>query len=84
MRTITATKMRSDLFNIIKMIIKGHRQVRITSKEGSAVLMSEDEYENLVETVHLLSVPGLKESIKQADEEITRGETVSIDEAFSE
>jgi antitoxin YefM len=76
--------MRSDLFNIIKTIVKGHRQVRITSKEGSAVLMSEEEYENLVETVHLLSVPGLKESIGRADEEIARGETVSVDEAFNE
>jgi antitoxin YefM len=84
MRTITATKLRSDLFNLIKMIIKGHRQVRITSKEGSAVLMSEEEYENLLETVHLLSVPGLQESVRQADEEIARGETYSIDEAFGE
>ena len=84
MITVTATKARSDLFNMIKRIVKGHRQIRITSKEGSAVLMSEEDYENLIETLHLLSVPGLKESIQRADREIEEGETYSIEEAFNE
>jgi len=84
MITVTATKARSDLFNMIKRIVKGHRQIRITSKEGSAVLMSEEDYENLIETLHLLSVPGLKESIQSADREIAEGETYSIEEAFNE
>lgn len=82
MLTITATKARTDLFNIIKRTIKGHRQIKITSKEGSAVLMSEEDYENLIETLHLLSVPGFKESIHKADEEIAHGETHSIEESF--
>ena len=84
MITVTATKARSDLFNMIKRIVKGHRQIRITSKEGRAVLMSEEDYENLIETLHLLSVPGLKESIQRADREIAEGETYSIEEAFNE
>ena len=84
MNTINATKARSNLFNLIKRIVKGHRQIKITSKEGTAVLLSEEEYENLLETLHLLSIPGFKESVKQADEEISRGETYSIDEAFEE
>ena len=84
MNTITATRARTDLFNLIKKIVKGHRQVRITTKEGTAVLLSEEEYENLLETLHLLSIPGFKDSISQADEEISRGETYSIDEAFEE
>jgi antitoxin YefM len=82
MNTITATRARSDLFNLIKKIVKGHRQVKITTKEGTAVLLSEEEYENLLETLHLLSMPGLKDSISEADEEISRGETYSIDEVF--
>ena len=84
MITVTATKARSDLFNLIKRIVKGHRQIRITSKEGRAILMSEEDYENLIETLHLLSVPGLKESIQSADREIAEGETYSIEEAFNE
>ena len=82
MKTITTTKARSDLFNIVKDIVKGHREVKITSKEGSVVLVSEQDYENLMETLELMSVTGLTKSIHQADEDIRSGETVSIDEAF--
>ena len=74
MKTITASKARSDLFGLLKGTVKGHRQVRITSKEGSVVLMSEEDYENLIETLQLLSEPGLKESIQKADKEIEHRE----------
>ena len=83
MKTITASKARSELFSLLKDTVKGHRQVRITSKEGSVVLMSEEDYESLIETLQLLSEPGFKESIRKADEEIEKGETLSIEEAFS-
>lgn len=82
MKTITATKARSDLFNLIKETVHGHRELRITSREGAAVLVSEEDYENLLETLHLLSVPGLRKSLDQADREIASGETVSIEDAF--
>ena len=84
MKTITASKARSGLFNLLKMTIRGHRQVRITSKEGSVVLISENDYENLIETLELLSIRGFKKSIQEADMEIDKGETYSIDEVFSE
>ncbi len=82
MKTITASSARSELFSLLKNTVKGHRQVRITSKEGSAVLMSETDYENLIETLELLSIAGLKDSLQAADREIEKGETYSIDEAF--
>lgn len=84
MKTITASKARSGLFSLLKGTVKGHRQVRITSKEGSVVLMSEEDYESLIETLQLLSDPGFKESIRKADKEIEKGETLSIEDAFSE
>jgi len=84
MKTITASRARTELFTLLKGTVKGHRQVRITSKEGNTILMSEEDYESLVETLQLLSEPGLKESIRKADREIERGETVSIEEAFPE
>ncbi len=80
MNTITATNARSDLFNIIKRVIKGHVQTKITSKEGVAILISEEDYESLLETAELLSVPGLKDSIKKADKEIEKGDVVSLDD----
>jgi antitoxin YefM len=84
MKTITASRARSELFSLLKGTVKGHRQVRITSKEGNTILMSEEDYESLVETLELLSEPGLKESIRKAEKEIENGETISIEEAFPE
>jgi antitoxin YefM len=82
MKTITASRARSELFNLLKNTVKGHRQVRITSKEGSVVLMSEADYDNLIETLELLSIAGLKESLLAADREIEKGDTYSLDEVF--
>jgi len=70
MNAITATNARSNWFKLLKEAIKGHLPFRISSKEGNAVLISEEDYESLLETAELLSVPGLKESIKKADKEI--------------
>ena len=84
MKTITATKARSDLFNLIRETVHGHRELRITSREGAAVLVSEEDYESLLETLHLLSVPGFKKSLEQADREIESGKTVSLENVFEE
>lgn len=83
MKTITASHARSELFNLLKSTVRGHRQVRIRSKEGSVVLMSEEDYDNLIETLELLSIPGLKESLEEADREIKKGKTYSVDEIFT-
>jgi antitoxin YefM len=84
MKTMTATAARSDLFNILRKTIKGHRQVRISSKEGNAVLLSEEDFESIMETAHLLSVPGFMDSIREADKEIEQGDTLSMDEVFNQ
>lgn len=83
MHTLTTTSARSDLFNLVKKTIKGHLQTRISSKEGNAILISEDDYESLLETAELLSIKGLKTFIKKADKEIEKGEVFTIDEVFS-
>ncbi len=84
MKTVTATTARSDLFNILKSTIKGHRQLRITSKEGNAVLLAEEDFQSIIETAHLMSVPGLLESMKKAEKEIENGETFTMEEVFGE
>lgn len=82
MKTLTATDARNNWFEILKSLIKGHRTYRITSKEGGAVLLSEEDYESLMETLELLSVPGLLKSVKQAKKEIKEGKTHSMDDVF--
>jgi len=71
-----------DLFNLLKKTIKGHQPIRITSKDGEAVLLSGEDYENLLETLHLSSIPGLKASLDEADRDIAEGTTVSMHDAF--
>jgi antitoxin YefM len=82
MNTITATNARSNLFKLLKQTVKGHIQTRISSKEGNAVLLSEEDYESLLETAELLSVPGLKGSVKRANKEIDNGSVNTFGEIF--
>jgi len=82
MTTITATELRTNLFQVLKKTVKGHLHTKISSKEGTAVLLSEDEYDSLLETAELLSIPNLKESLNEADKDINKGKVYSIEEVF--
>lgn len=54
---ITASEARSDLFGLIERVNLDQTEIEITSKRGSAILMSKDEYDALVETTYLLRSP---------------------------
>lgn len=82
MTTLTATDARRDFFELVKGATHGHKVYRIRHRSGSAVLMSEDDYESLIETLELLSIPGFKESIKRSVKQMQKGETLSFDEVF--
>lgn len=82
MKALKATEARALLFQLLRKSVKGHLPVRIESKVGSAVLIGEEDYESLLETLELLSTPGLAASIRRAKEEIRRGETQSLEEVF--
>ena len=82
MTTLTATKARQDLFHLLKKSIKGHMPVKITSKSGDAILVSEEDYEGLMETLELLSTPGMAQSIREAKSDIHSWRTKSLKEVF--
>ena len=82
MKTVTATSARSDLFNIIKYSVKTHQPYQITSRAGEAVLMSKDDFENLIETLELLSTPGVLEGVRKAKKDIAQGRTFSLADVF--
>jgi len=82
MKSLTASEARSELFRLIKDASKSHRTFTITHKDGDAVLMSKEDYESLIETLELLSIPGFLESIKKAKREIAGGKTVAMEEVF--
>jgi len=82
MKSLTATEARKELFALLKRSVRGHQQFRITHREGDAVLLAQEDYEALLETLELLSTPGLLKSIRRARREIARGETVSLEEVL--
>jgi len=80
--SLTATEDRQRFFALLKSAAKGHRVYRITHNDGDAVLLSEEDYESLIETLELLSTPGVARSIRQARREIERGETFSLEDVL--
>ena len=65
MSIITATKARAKLYRLINEVTLSHEPIIITSKRGNAVLISEDDWRAIQETLYLLSIPGMRESIKE-------------------
>jgi antitoxin YefM len=84
MTTLTATSARREFFDLIKNATTGHRTFRIQHRRGTAVLMSEDDYEGLLETLELLAVPGFRDSIKRSIKQMQKGETTPLSEVFGE
>ena len=63
MTNINVTNFRKDIYEIIKQTIKFNEPVNISTKEGNAVLISEEDYNSLMETVYLSSIPEMKEKL---------------------
>ncbi len=71
---ITTSEARRDLFGLIERVNLDHTEVEITSKRGSAVLMSKDEYDSLVETSYLLRSPENARRLLSAMDSVRSGE----------
>jgi len=63
MTTVTATEARASLYRLLDEVAQSHEPVVITGKRNNAVLISEDDWRSIEETLYLLSVPGMRESI---------------------
>lgn len=63
MTTITATKARARLYQLVDASAESHEPIQITGKRNNAVLISEGDWRSIQETLHLVSIPGMKESI---------------------
>jgi prevent-host-death family protein len=64
MTVVNATEARARLYGLIDEAVETHRPVLITGKRGNAVLVAEEDWNAMSETLHLLSVPGMRESIR--------------------
>jgi antitoxin YefM len=63
MATITATEARKHLYKLLDEVSDTHEPVQITGKRGNAVLVGEDDWRAVQETLFLVSIPGMRESI---------------------
>lgn len=63
MKTITATKARSNLYKLIDETAKASEPIYISGKRNNAVLLSEEDWRSIQETLYLLSIPNMRESI---------------------
>ena len=68
MHRLTANEARATLYRLIDEVAELHVPIRITGKRNSAILISEADWTAIQETVYLLSVPGMRESIKEGIE----------------
>ena len=82
MTSVTATTARKEFFDLVKRALKLREPVRIQHREGDLVMLAEEDYEGLLETLELLSVDGMMESIKAAEEDITAGRVVDAADLF--
>jgi len=65
MTILTASEARANLYRLIDQTAQSHEPVFITGKRSGAVLVSEEDWKAIQETLFLLSVPGMRESIKE-------------------
>ena len=65
MSTIKATDARARLYRLIDEAVASHEPIFITGKRANAVLISEDDWRSIQETLYLLSIPGMRESIRE-------------------
>lgn len=65
MTTLTASAARARLYKLLDEAAASHEPVQITGKRSNAVLISEEDWRSIQETLYLLSIPGMRESIRK-------------------
>jgi prevent-host-death family protein len=65
MSTLTATEARKRLYTLVDDVAQSHDPIQIVGKRNSAVLVSEEDWRAIQETLYLLSIPEMSESIRE-------------------
>ncbi|WP_249961511.1 type II toxin-antitoxin system Phd/YefM family antitoxin [Histophilus somni] len=71
------TNFRKNIFSLLEQTIKYNEPVNVSTKDGNAVIISEEDYNDLMETLYLSSIPTMKENIIE-------GLQTPLDECLSE
>lgn len=73
MSNVNATNFRANLYEYLDMAVSYGDVINISTKNGNAVVISEDDYRGFLETIYLSSIPGM-------EEKLVKGKSESIDE----
>lgn len=63
MKTISTTEARKHIYRLVDQTSETHEPIQITGKNNNAILVSEADWRNIQETLYLISIPGMRESI---------------------
>lgn len=77
MLNTNVTNFRKDVYGLLEQTIKYNEPINISTKDGNAVILSEEDYNGLIETLNLSSLPGMKEKIVE-------GLNTPLDECLTE
>lgn len=65
MKSVTVTKARAILYKLLDETTSSHEPIQITGKRGDAILVSAEDWSAIKETLYLLSIPGMRDSIRK-------------------
>ena len=80
MTNTNITNFRKDIYKLLENAIKYNEPINISTKNGNAVVLSEEDYNNLIETLYISSMPKLKEELlkrkNSSDEDFVKEDEV--------
>ncbi len=80
MTNTNITNFRKDIYKLLENAIKYNEPINISTKNGNAVVLSEEDYNNLMETLYISSIPKLKEELikrkKSSEEDFVKEDEV--------
>lgn len=79
MRTVTASEARTNLYRLMDQSAESHQPILISGKRVNAVLLSAEDWQAIQATLHLLSLPGMHQSIKEGMTESVEACTKALD-----
>ena len=65
MTSFSASEARKQLYHLVDQVQDTHQPVQITGKRNTAILLSEEDWRSIQESLYLLSIPGMRESIRE-------------------
>ena len=79
MTTLTASEARANLYRLIDQAAESHQPIHIAGTRTSAVLLAAEDWQAIQETLFLLSVPGMRESVKEGMAEPLKDSAKALD-----